>query len=220
MKKRILLVIAVCAATTQIAVAEVSPSWRGLPDTTSQVWQFDFPMTPGPNYPYSPDGPAAGGLSPLPGTELHWLIGSSPQDTWLNTDAGRSGVVPLSGSLDILVDNYDTNPDNIKFIRLQLTWRPQDQTSGEPLFTFLDPLPTHPPMLIDETPLNLNWRLSTYAWQLDCNPPQEQIILGGTINVDELIIDTWCIPEPATICLLGLGALSLLRRKMKLNNQS
>jgi len=207
------MILAVCVAMAQITVAEVSPSWRGLPGTTSQVWQFDFPMTPGATYPYSPDGPAAGGLSPLPGTKLHWLIGSSPQNHWLTDDTGHYGVVPLSGSLDILVDNYDQNPNNIKLIRLQLTWRPQDQTNGEPLFTYFDPLPTQLPVLIDEIPLNLNWRQSTYAWQLDWNPPQERIIIGGTINVDELVIDTWCVPEPTTVCLLGLGALSLIRRK-------
>ncbi|MDD5327947.1 MAG: PEP-CTERM sorting domain-containing protein [Phycisphaerae bacterium] len=214
MKKLILLLIAACVAMTQIAAAEdlMPPSWRGQLGTTSQVWEFESPMVPGATFFYAPDGPATGGLPPLPSTKIYWLTGSSPIDYWLNSDAGRSGVVPLSGSLDITVDNYDPHPDNIKLIWLQLTWRPQELGS-EPFFIDFDPLPTLPPVLIDEIPLNLDWKQSTYAWQLDWNPPDEQIILGGNINVDELVIDTWCVPEPTTICILGLGALSLLRKQ-------
>jgi hypothetical protein len=36
---------------------------------------------------------------------------------------------------------------------------------------------------------------------------------GGLAVLDYIHVDTICIPEPATICLLGLGALSLIRRK-------
>ena len=31
--------------------------------------------------------------------------------------------------------------------------------------------------------------------------------------VDQIVIDTICIPEPVTVCLLGLGALALLRKR-------
>lgn len=37
--------------------------------------------------------------------------------------------------------------------------------------------------------------------------------VGGQAVLDYIHVDTICIPEPATVCLLGLGALGLIRRK-------
>jgi hypothetical protein len=37
--------------------------------------------------------------------------------------------------------------------------------------------------------------------------------IGGLAVLDYIHVDTICIPEPTTIAMLGLGALSLLRRK-------
>jgi hypothetical protein len=37
--------------------------------------------------------------------------------------------------------------------------------------------------------------------------------VGGAAVLDYIHVDTICIPEPATVGLLGLGALSLIRRK-------
>lgn len=51
---------------------------------------------------------------------------------------------------------------------------------------------------------------------LDYNPEWVSIdIRGANITVTDGLIRHECIPEPATIALLGLGALSLLRRKRK-----
>jgi hypothetical protein len=50
------------------------------------------------------------------------------------------------------------------------------------------------------------------------NPEIEKIgfLIPGTTApavLDYIHVDTICIPEPATICILGFGALSLIRRK-------
>ena len=39
--------------------------------------------------------------------------------------------------------------------------------------------------------------------------------IGGDVFVDQLVVDTICIPEPATMSLLALGGLALLRRKRR-----
>jgi hypothetical protein len=57
------------------------------------------------------------------------------------------------------------------------------------------------------------WTLSVFQINLYPNPPQEWFTIKGDIIVDHLAIDTRCIPEPATVALLGLGALVVFRRK-------
>ena len=49
----------------------------------------------------------------------------------------------------------------------------------------------------------------SYSLGLQSNPGGYQ---GGGLNVDALIVkDAWVVPEPTTLCLLGLGGLALLR---------
>jgi hypothetical protein len=61
-----------------------------------------------------------------------------------------------------------------------------------------------------------SYRFSLWA-EFQPNPPWEEkvftISTNGNIYLDSLHVATECIPEPATIGILGLGALSLLRRK-------
>jgi hypothetical protein len=236
MRKALLIatVLAVCAMPVLASAEDLFPPWwRGEWSTTSQVWEFGTsdPGNPlGPGLP--PDGPAPGGMPPLPSTMV-WITpltgaGWYQEDNPIlytlpdgTTGEAGYGVWPLSGIIEILVDNHDPRPETIKLMWLQLTWRPQD-LGEKPIFEYLDPVPISPPEIVGEIIFDqsdpLSWRTTAYAWQLDWNPPDEWITIGGTINIDELVIDTWCvpIPEPGILAIAGvglLGLLSLRRRK-------
>jgi hypothetical protein len=214
---KLLCVLAVTALAVPAPAEDLQPPpWRGEVSTTSQVWEFNDPAITVPGVPIKPDGPAPGGQPPLDSTHLIWEPGPAPWDRWLEYDEGAFGVIPLSGWIGVVVDNHDPRPENEKWIWVQITWRPQDE-GEEPIFESIDPPPVQCPRIVEEIlfdPANpLGWRETTYAWELDWNPPDEFFAVTGTINIDELVIDTWCVPEPATMALLALGGLALLKRR-------
>jgi hypothetical protein len=219
--KRYFLVVAVCLGLALPVLADdvQPPWWRGQYSTTSQVWEFWTPDSGWEDYDgdgtpdgLRPDGPALGGEPPLPSTKVY--ITPIPGGSYIPIDpnSGREGIWPLSGWIDVIVDNHDPKPENEKWIWVQITWRPQDV--GEfPIIEAPDPPPVTGPDIVLEEDLGFGWTETTYTWTLDWNPPWESFTITGTIDVDELVIDTWCVPEPTTMAFVALGGLALLRRR-------
>lgn len=219
--KRLISTTCLCMLfVSSIALAEDlnPPEWWGWHGTTWQGWEFDTP-DPGPMSPDWGEYLPSTYLIVTPGPGMGWLEYDRPYQYAYDPENPDGGVVglgvwELSGSIDAIVDNWpEPNPE--KCIWIQITWRPQDV--GEfPIIYLSDPLggqigPVTEP--INVIPLGPDWIHSTYEIVLGYNPPDEFIHIEGTINVDELVIDTWCVPEPATVGLLGLGALILLRKR-------
>ncbi len=71
-------------------------------------------------------------------------------------------------------------------------------------------------------PPSLLWTPGTGAGWLTQKPPYNPpgpsgdgwINLSGGIDVDELVIDTWCVPEPSALALLIIGGLLAVRRRI------
>jgi hypothetical protein len=195
---------ALCTVLTVMVAAMAAPAWaddlnpppwRGQPGTTFGMWEFS---TSNPNplpelgyiYPYG-----------MPTTEVYPGLFQSWQSTW----GGRSGVWPLSGEIYVTIPNLPL-PNPFKDIWVQLTWAEQapnvDPTVTETRFSV-------PSTVVSEVPLAGGWFHTTYLIHIEPNPDWEKILITGAVNVDEMVIDTRCIPEPTTMALLGLGVAGL-----------
>ena len=197
--KRLLLVCMsvslVVGSFAVVAPAEdiVPPPWERFgPRTTYQAWEFStpdqFPLPDQMDNPY--DDPEMV-ITPIPG------------GYWLPDYDGRIGVWPLSGTIDVYIPNAPDHPDWTKRLWVQLTWEELEVGSGiEPLVIVDD---FFEGQLIETFPIGTgDWFHSTYLIELPYNPPVEWLFIGGDIMVDELVVDTQCIPEPTTLIIWSL----------------
>jgi hypothetical protein len=144
----------------------------------------------------------------------------TPLGPWMPSKDGEPGVFPLSGFIDVPINNY-TEPNPEKRIWVQLTWQSQQgalipnpiveetQWGNAGITTLIE---------TDQLLGNPFWKHSTYEIVLPFNPNHEVVKISGDINVSELVIDTRCVPEPGTLMLLvtaGLGALCYAWRRRR-----
>jgi hypothetical protein len=191
------------AACTAWADDTYPPPWRGEPGTTFEEWEFSTSASPTPpdsfNNPYGTPSATA-----TPGTGQSW------QDEW----GGAQGVWPLSGNIEATIPDSPV-PLPYKDIWVQLTWAKQVDSSTPTVWEVdSGDIGT----LIEQDVLgttglpapNDEWYHSTYLIQLEPNPSSEIVRIDGTLMVDELVIDTICVPEPGTLTLLATGLTALL----------
>lgn len=205
MKTKLVAVLAGLMMLAPVAMADDlnPPTWRGLPGTTWQGWEYSTDIqNPLPDFGDNPMG--------VPTT----FVQPGFSQWWEDVLDGRQGVWPLSGTINVEIPNYpDLNPE--KLIWIQLTWKPQVvgdysldvRATPEALGQWVDAVP------VAEIPLPDGWTHTTFEIVLPYNPVWETVYVAGTVFVDELVIDTYCVPEPATMSALALGALAMIRRR-------
>ena len=192
----VLVVVAVLACCATLALADdlVSPPWnRGDIGTTRERWEFTTQQQVTPDDADNPYGTATASFA---------------GDTWYNYHDNRSGVWRMSGTnpeLDFIVPN--ALGGFRKDIQLQLTWTPTAEINSVVVMCNGVLGTLYKEQGVDPSPwLHSTWRLSIFP-----NPNIETIrIIGdGTFYVDEVVIDTHCIPEPSSLLALASGVFGL-----------
>jgi hypothetical protein len=221
MKKLITICLLCVLSTASIVLADniFPPSWRGLPGTLTAEWDSwegsSFKM-------YPDDWTSNPKLSYTPNAYL-W-----DGANFLSEFEGRDNVIELLGDrqIDFWLPNFD-NQNPCKDVWIQVTYfaTPSTQRSSIDVSVYPYSAEISEPVLINEYSHGDGWFTDVWNLQIYPNPLSEFIyvnffdtITGGpsyAAYIDQVVIDTYCIPEPATICLLSFGALSLIRRRKK-----
>ncbi len=211
------------------------PDWRGNYGTVTAEWDFwgQPGQGPGTSFLY-PDQVTAnpGGFEAMqPAAYAHWNSSVIVHDSLL----GRQSVLEVTpggglGPVQFGLLNYDwPNPE--KRIRIQITFQ------GTGVLDFYTSAGSDPPGEVPWSPTwpltkvdavvsesyqhNDGWQTSAYDLSLEPNPAWEVIYLDWGYNsglqdwtafIDQVVIDTWCVPEPASASLLALAGLLALRR--------
>jgi len=193
------------------------PPWDlSLPNQTAEWWECEgqpvYPFEPiWPTQYDNPFGPPEPTLTFLCDVEIEYIPG--PHDPVVEIATWH---VSGPGGIDIEIKN-NPDPDKYKLIFWQITSDQSPTPTGSPPTT--TPPGTSLPSPYPQAPWPVdNWY--TYNGLLEIRPnPEKEIIhfdLLPSTNIEEIVIKTICIPEPATLTLLALGAcLPLLRRRRK-----
>ena len=201
--------VAVLAVGSGLAVADdlFQPGWRGDPGSTYQQWTFD-----------GDDNPAAPEVSLNPyGTGT-----ATMSSVWADIGPGRSGVWMDLDLIELWIPNQQ-EPNDYKELWVQITYLIDDffvppayvaPTVDVPGAVYLG----GETVILETGPVN-HWELQLSQWRIEPNPPDETINItwlppGRPYGaVDQIVVDTICIPEPGAVSLLVVGVLALLKRK-------
>jgi len=204
------LCMSLFSMTVTFAHDLVQPDWRGDEGSTHQVWSFDDDDNPAlPETDNNPYGTA----------EATITVGDFGEG-WLDTvpfgsqtgiwDMGREGTIVL---------DIPNRPEALPYkeIWLQVTY--YDSPTYPPVVTIPGASLISEQTLLVEEDSPGDWLLDQSVWRMEPNPSSEQIILtadwyGSTI--DQIVVDTICIPEPGTAIILAVGTMAAIMRRRRL----
>jgi len=208
------LLIAICFIPA-IASADdfAPPPWlRSDPFAVTAEWEFSTPANPTP-----PDGLLTNvllkGSDTAPGGTSAAIVGDAGLGWGIGTGDG-GWFFPDGGSIRFRMDNVvDQRP--IKHLRMQVTHTPGISLALDALpgFNFLStgsipgPATIIPHGPVGGPPLHVG---TVISWDMFPNPPWEDfmLLISGAGEIDQIVVDTISIPEPAAIMMCAIAMLS------------
>ncbi|MCA9277557.1 MAG: hypothetical protein H6815_02075 [Phycisphaeraceae bacterium] len=186
------------------------PPWRFNPGTTVQHWDFSS----------GPTGVTPDAL-PLNNPYGTPLLQPSTTSTWFPTFAGANDVWEITtGDLQFEVPNTGVQQHQ-KELWLQVTYYDATGAGFGPNYSVAGTTGVFTQIgAPQQTFLPNGWVHELTKWNVASCPSLERItifggIAGAATVIDQVVIDTQCmpIPAPGATALLGLGGLVALRRK-------
>jgi len=220
----LLLLLVFCVSTLASPSSKV---WwdRSDPGAVYAEWYFSTPDNPATPESYSGPGVPQALIDPSG-------VSHSLEPGWYGTYLGKTGV--WHGDLTMVNLSLDNIPNQnpYKEIWVKVCFRgellPNDNfpnfppeeygpmvypglvTGGDP--SMFDVVEIGREYSFDED----MWRILEIGWRIYPNPDFEDIFLAfhnSGADIDYIIVDTICIPEPATLLILGLGSVMLLAKR-------
>ena len=159
------------------------PDWRGEEGSTLQIWEFFTDANPtAPDVDQNPYGVATAEVT-----------GEFPFTRWLASDP-------------------------VKYIRIQLTLSTGEEDEAPAHLAILaggEEVPADQITFLGMDPIGDYYYHATYDIMIEPNPLDETIFIQPrfcTLYVDEIVVDTICVPEPAGLLLLAVAGLLVRRR--------
>ncbi len=206
MKRYVVLGVLVVCSGLAVAGIEFDNSVNG----TSQKWEFYNISFPGEDIfsdeGINTEGPAIAVLDYGSGTGGHMVtIGDHDGIMFDRENLGITMIIP----------NYDIdNPYKEIYVEIvywgeisdaSVTWQGMTQTA---------------PGVVEDEVLEDGWRMYSAIWTIQPNPTVETVQYSFVPGLnqyeailDYVLVETSCIPEPATLLLFGLGGLVLRKRR-------
>jgi hypothetical protein len=192
------VVFGISAATVRADDIYPPPWQRNQPNTTRQAWTFSTdanPLPPDEDF-FNPNG-----------TPHVTITGTG--NVWRSLYDNHVGVWTLGGadsSMDLGIPNTAYDPEKQKELWTQITWQPEYANEPAPVVV-VDGIQSLPVTTYPEG--NGGWFQSVYDTWLPFNPSYEDVIVTGSYDLGEIVVDTRCVPEPSSLALLAMGGFSL-----------
>ena len=204
MKKRILALLVVCAACSIASAVTVAPG------STEQRWDFNTNANPSaPEYCYNSYGNVVATITHAgtTGSDPVWSNGvwSGSSIKFTTTIPNTSNTAPDSYK-DVVVEIGFQGNINLATVT---AWGESISRNNQEISTYQDNY-------------GKVWTVVKDYYHIEPNPTSEYIcyalgdFFGGEQQLDYISINTVCVPEPITVCLLGLGGLVISRRRKTL----